>query len=253
MKAPCLTRLLSVPCLLCGISGPSACSCGILRPWLPQPALRAAGAEKSISKSQVVMPAMIRCPLQLMLFLLTIGCFCAANMFNLGFPPATAAKVYSPQELTKDLAKYHSSKTYTKKPAEEPDEDETKPSADYCGGKGGPLCRGECISNLVLGEIYRLRQLTHKSTVKRARHEDTVAAHLIATAQPSHCSCKEKQATSRAKLSSKTHHSQIFSLNKKYTHTICPRDGIKKKIKSLVQNLTATESEEEHTCASEVK
>ena len=32
-------------------------------------------------------------------------------MFNLKFPPATAAKVYSPQELTKDLAKYHSSKT----------------------------------------------------------------------------------------------------------------------------------------------
>ena len=25
-------------------------------------------------------------------------------------------------------------------------------SADYCGGEGGPLSRGECISNLVLGE-----------------------------------------------------------------------------------------------------
>jgi len=55
-------------------------------------------------------------------------------MLNLGFPPATAAEVYSPQELTKDLAKYNSSKTYTKKPAEEPDEDEIKPSADYCRG-----------------------------------------------------------------------------------------------------------------------
>jgi len=87
-----------------------------------------------------------------MLLLLTIGCLCAAKKLNLGFPPATAAKVCSPQELTKDLAKYHSSKTYTKKPAEEPDEDEIEPSADYCGGKGGPLSHGECISNLVLGE-----------------------------------------------------------------------------------------------------
>jgi len=163
------------------------------RPWLPQPALRAAGAGKSISKSQVVMPAVICCPLQLMLLLLTIRCLCAANMFNLGFPPATAAKVYSPQELTKDLAKYHSSKTYTKKPAEEPDEDEIKPSADYCGGKEGPLSRGECISNLVLGETYRLRPVSHKSTVERARDEDTVAAHLIATAQPSHAATKKNK------------------------------------------------------------
>ena len=52
---------------------------------------------------------------------------------------------------------------------------------------------------------------------------------------------------------SEIHHSHFFPLNKKYTHTICPRDGIKKKNKSLVQNLTATENEEEHTCASEVK
>ena len=46
----------------------------------------------------------------------------------------------------------------TKKPAEDPDEDEIKPLADYFGGTGGPLSRGECISNLVLGEIYRLKQ-----------------------------------------------------------------------------------------------
>ena len=189
MNAPCLTKLLSAPCLLCGISGPSACSCGILRPWLPQPALRAAGAGKSISKSQVVMPAAIRCPLQLMLL---------------------------------------------KKPAQEPDKDEIKPSADYCGGKRGPLSRGECISNLVLGETYRLRQVTHKSTAERARDEDTVAAHLIASAQPSHCRYEQKQATSRANPYSATHHSHIFSLNKKDTHTICTRDGMKKKNKSLV-------------------
>jgi len=85
--------------------------------------------------------------------------------------------------------------------------------AHCCRGKGGPLSRGECITNLVLGETYRLRQVTHKSTAERPKDEDTVAAHLITTAQPSHFSYEVKQATSRAKPYSETHHAHIFALN----------------------------------------